>query len=101
MAFEYLWTWRGPICRRAFHINRNASTRAFATFQRVYLKKVKRSGGLRMECSKGCGNLRKHGVSFDEAATVFFDPLSETAPIIPSKKGDRDIWYVGLAGQRG
>lgn len=27
---------------------------------------------------KGAGNLGKHGVSFDEAATVFFDPLSAT-----------------------
>ena len=27
---------------------------------------------------KAAGNLRKHGVSFDEAATVFFDPLSAT-----------------------
>lgn len=25
-------------------------------------------------------NLKKHGVSFDEAATVFFDPLSLTVP---------------------
>ena len=29
---------------------------------------------------KAAGNLRKHGVSFDEAATVFFDPLSATGP---------------------
>jgi len=27
---------------------------------------------------KAAGNLRKHGVSFDEAASVFFDPLSAT-----------------------
>ena len=27
---------------------------------------------------KAAGNLRKHGVSFHEAATVFFDPLSAT-----------------------
>ena len=25
---------------------------------------------------KAAGNLRKHGVSFDEAAAMFFDPLS-------------------------
>jgi uncharacterized DUF497 family protein len=28
--------------------------------------------------SKAVANLRKHGVSFDEAATVFLDPLSTT-----------------------
>ena len=27
---------------------------------------------------KAVRNLRKHGVSFDEASTVFFDPLSAT-----------------------
>lgn len=27
---------------------------------------------------KAAGNLRKHGVSFDEAATVFQDPLAAT-----------------------
>jgi uncharacterized protein len=27
---------------------------------------------------KAAANLRKHGVSFDEAATVFLDPLSAT-----------------------
>jgi uncharacterized DUF497 family protein len=27
---------------------------------------------------KAAANLRRHGVSFDEASTVFFDPLSAT-----------------------
>jgi len=27
---------------------------------------------------KATANLRKHGISFDEAASVFFDPLSAT-----------------------
>jgi uncharacterized protein len=27
---------------------------------------------------RAAGNLRKHRVSFDEAASVFFDPLSAT-----------------------
>ena len=30
------------------------------------------------DASKAAANLRKHGVSFDEAATVFLDPLSAT-----------------------
>ena len=29
---------------------------------------------------KAAANLRKHGVDFSEAATVFFDPLSLTVP---------------------
>ena len=29
---------------------------------------------------KGEANLRKHGVSFDEASTVFGDPLAATVP---------------------
>jgi len=30
--------------------------------------------------SKAQNNLKKHGVSFEEAATVFYDPLSLTVP---------------------
>jgi uncharacterized protein len=30
--------------------------------------------------TKAAGNLDKHGVSFEEAATVFRDPLSATTP---------------------
>jgi uncharacterized protein len=30
--------------------------------------------------AKAAGNFAKHGVSFEEAATVFRDPLSATAP---------------------
>ena len=32
------------------------------------------------DTEKAESNLQKHGVSFDEAATVFFDPLSLTNP---------------------
>ena len=36
--------------------------------------------GLRFECDrrKAAANLRKHGVSFDEASTIFHDPLALT-----------------------
>jgi hypothetical protein len=34
--------------------------------------------GFEWNARKAAGNLRKHGVSFDEAASVFFDPLSAT-----------------------
>jgi hypothetical protein len=39
---------------------------------------------------KATSNFRKHDVSFDEAASVFFDPLSATGNdrIIRSMKGD-------------
>ena len=39
---------------------------------------------------KAATNLAKHGVSFEEAATVFGDPLSDTFddPIIPQKSAD-------------
>jgi uncharacterized DUF497 family protein len=32
------------------------------------------------DLSKAAANLQRHGVSFAEAATVFFDPLSRTIP---------------------
>ena len=32
------------------------------------------------DLTKAAGNLDKHGVSFEEAATVFRDPLSATTP---------------------
>lgn len=32
------------------------------------------------DLGKATTNLRKHGISFAEAATVFFDPLSITVP---------------------
>ncbi len=32
------------------------------------------------DAPKAAGNLKKHGVSFNEAATVFADPLASTLP---------------------
>ena len=32
------------------------------------------------DAAKNASNLRKHGVSFDEAASVFLDPLAATGP---------------------
>lgn len=32
------------------------------------------------DSAKAAANLRKHGVSFDEAVTVFFDPLAASFP---------------------
>jgi len=38
---------------------------------------------------KAAANLRKHGISFEEAASVFLDPLSAPAriPTTPRMKG--------------
>lgn len=33
-----------------------------------------------MACGEGQGHIQKHDVSFDEAATVFLDPLALTFP---------------------
>ena len=32
------------------------------------------------DAGKAAGNLKKHGISFDDAATVFLDPLAVTYP---------------------
>ncbi len=45
-------------------------------------------------------NLRKHGVSFEEAATVFLDPLAVTFPDPDhSSEEDREI-TIGVTTQR-
>lgn len=36
--------------------------------------------GFEWDAHKAAANLAKHGVSFEEAATVFSDPLSLTIP---------------------
>lgn len=49
---------------------------------------------------KAEANLLKHAVSFDEAATVFFDPLSLTIPD-PSHSDEEDRFVTtGLSGQQ-
>jgi hypothetical protein len=41
---------------------------------------MRENGGMRFEWdgSKAAANLKKHRVSFDEAVTVFYDPLAAT-----------------------
>ena len=49
---------------------------------------------------KDAANLRKHGVGFAEASTVFDDPLSITIPD-PDHGGDEDRFVtVGMSGKR-
>ena len=49
---------------------------------------------------KATSNLRKHGVSFDEAATVFADPLSITVPDPDHSQNEERFIIVGLSFSR-
>ncbi len=44
-------------------------------------------------------NLRKHGVSFDEAATLFYDPLSATFDDPDHSEGEQRHITVGFSSQ--
>ena len=44
-------------------------------------------------------NLRKHGVSFDEAVIVFYDPLSATFDDPDHSVGERRFITVGYSAQ--
>jgi len=46
---------------------------------------------------KAARNLKKHGVSFDEAATVFYDPLSLTEPDHDHSIGENRFVTLGLS----
>jgi len=46
--------------------------------------------------NKAAANLRKHGVSFPEAATAFGDPLSITIPDPDHSSGEERFLLVGL-----
>ena len=50
--------------------------------------------------SKDSANLRKHGVSFAEASTVFEDPLSITIPDQDQIVAEERFVIVGLSGGR-
>jgi len=50
-----------------------------------------------MERAKAEANRRKHRVSFDEAATVFFDPLSMTIPDPDQSRGERRFVSMGIS----
>ena len=49
---------------------------------------------------KAASNLEKHGVSFAEAATVFFDPLSITVPDPLHSVDEQRFVITGLSYQR-
>ena len=54
---------------------------------------------MRFECNarKAAANLRKHGVSFDEAASVFFDPPSATGDDPDHSQDERRFVTFGMS----
>ena len=49
---------------------------------------------------KASSNLRKHGVSFPEAATAFHDPLSVTIPDPDHSASEERFLLVGISALR-
>jgi uncharacterized DUF497 family protein len=52
------------------------------------------------DTDKAESNFSKHGVSFDEAATVFFDPLSLTIPDPLHSAEENRFVITGLSNQQ-
>jgi uncharacterized DUF497 family protein len=46
---------------------------------------------------KAAANREKHGVSFDEAVTVFYDPLAATAQDPDHSEGERRLLTIGYS----
>ena len=60
------------------------------------------AGGLTFERddAKAAANRRKHGVSFEEAATVFLDPLAHVFDDPDTAHGETRLLLVGLSAAR-
>lgn len=50
------------------------------------------------DAAKAAANLRKHGVAFDEACSVFADPLSRTIRDPMHSVGERRFVLLGRSG---
>lgn len=48
---------------------------------------------------KAVKNIKKHGVSFDEAVTVFYDPLSATFDDPDHSVGEQRYLTIGFSSQ--
>jgi uncharacterized DUF497 family protein len=57
-------------------------------------------GEFEWDTEKAESNLQKHGVSFEEAATVFFDPLSLTIPDPLHSHEENRFVTTGLSNQQ-
>ena len=51
------------------------------------------------DASKGASNLKKHRVSFDEAVTVFYDPLAATFDDPDHSQDESRFVTVGYSAQ--
>jgi uncharacterized DUF497 family protein len=51
------------------------------------------------DATKAAENLRKHGVDFREAATVFDDGLSTTFPDVDHSVGERRFLIIGMSAR--
>ena len=51
------------------------------------------------DARKARANLKKHGISFEEARTVFNDPLALTFPDVDHSNGEQRYLSIGLSSQ--
>ena len=49
------------------------------------------------DARKASGNLKKHGISFEEASSVFFDPLSATGDDPDHSSNERRFVTFGIS----
>lgn len=52
------------------------------------------------DAGKAKGNLRKHGISFEEAATAFLDPLALTFPDPAQSSGEEREITIGNSSRQ-
>jgi len=55
--------------------------------------------GFEWDTEKAISNFAKHGVSFEEAITVFGDPLAATVVDPPHSDDDERWWTIGVSSQ--
>lgn len=55
--------------------------------------------GFTWDARKAAGNLRKHGVAFDEATTVFLDPVAGTISDTEHSQDKERLVTIGMSNQ--
>lgn len=76
-------------------IDRVENERDFAVRRGTLVHQGWEIGRAALKAEKAEENLRKHGVSFPEAATAFLDPLSLTVPDEPHSDGEERLVLIG------
>jgi hypothetical protein len=56
--------------------------------------------GFEWDDDKAILNLAKHGVAFEEAVTVFDDPLAATVPDPDHSVGEERWWTMGISSRQ-